>query len=151
MGLSGTARNRRPLIGMRKMTMMILEHARPAATLTLSPRKLRPICPSEGELTCTEWEIIEMASWDGPRSLHPKGWLSRVETILFGDGALPLANARLEALRRFAVKAWFWKELRDSDIAAVFEVGFSAREIRRIIDHVATRRGSVPHVARWPG
>lgn len=132
------------------MTMMILEYARPAAALGLPPRNPRPIHVSEGGLTVTEWEIIEMASWDGPRSLHPKSWLSRVETILFGDAALPLANPRLEALRRFAVKAWFWKELRDSDIAAVLDAGFSPNDIRRIVDHVAMRRGLVPHITRWP-
>lgn len=133
------------------MTMMILEHVRPAPALALSPRNLRPIRAPEGELTGTEWEIIEMASWDGPRSLHPKGWLSRVETILFGDAALPLASARLEALRRFAVKAWFWKDLRDSDIAAVLDAGFLEQDIRLVTDHLANRRNSVPYVKDWPG
>lgn len=128
----------------------IMEHARPRAGLAISQRRPRPVGAPGNELTGTEWEIVEMASWDGPRSLHPNGWLARIETVLFGDAALPLANARLEALRRFAVKAWFWKQLRDSDIAAVLDAGFAAQDIRRIVDHVAIRRGSVPHVARWP-
>lgn len=107
-------------------------------------------CVRGGRLTGADWEVVEMALWDGPRSLHPENWLVRIETVIFGDVALPLANVRLESLRRFAVKAWFWNRLRERDIAAILEAGFAPDDVRRILDYVASRRGFAPRVRAWP-
>lgn len=128
----------------------ITQHAHPAADLAAAPHDRNPLRLSGGRLTGTEWEIVEMASWDGPRSLNPGGWLARIETVIFGDVALPLANVRLESLRRFAVKAWFWNRLGERDIAAILEAGFAPDNVRQILDHVASRRGFAPRVEAWP-
>ncbi len=59
-----------------------------------------------GQLSGAEWEIVELARWDGPRSLNPDGLLARLQRILFGaETPRPLANKRLETLRRFSVEA----------------------------------------------
>jgi hypothetical protein len=49
-----------------------------------------------------------IARHDGFCSLHERGMLARVIAVLFGPGraSLPLADAKLEALRRAAVYAW---------------------------------------------
>ena len=128
----------------------ITDHAHPAADLAAASHDRNPRRLSGGRLTGTEWEIVEMASWDGPRSLNPEGWLARIEMAIFGDVALPLANARLESLRRFSVKAWFWNQLGEGDIAAALDAGYSPGDVRHILDHVASRRGFAPRVRNWP-
>lgn len=54
-----------------------------------------------------EWSVVALAKHDTLRSLEQPGRLSRALRSLFGLGATsPLADPRLEALRRLAVYAW---------------------------------------------
>jgi hypothetical protein len=62
----------------------------------------------------------------------------------------PLANERLEALRRFSVRAWFWDLVRTKDMRAFFEAGYSSNDAWRILNYVAAHRGFVPSVEHWP-
>ena len=56
----------------------------------------------------TEWSVIDMARAEGPRSANPNALINRLLRKLFGIAiARPLANERLESLRRFALAAWF--------------------------------------------
>ncbi len=128
----------------------IIEHTPRAAGFAARSCNRRSVCAAGGSLTGTDWEIVEMAAWDGPRSLKPKGLLARIERVLFGDVALPLANARLESLRRFSVKAWYWNQLGERDIAAALDAGLSPSDVRQILDHVASRRGFLPRIRNWP-
>ncbi|MCJ8159886.1 hypothetical protein [Sphingomonas sp. LaA6.9] len=92
-----------------------------------------------------------MARWDGPRSLNPDGLLARIERVVFGtDIPLPLANKRLESLRRFSVKIWFWQHVRERDLRALLETGFSLDDARRILAYIARHRGFAPSVEIWP-
>ena len=51
-----------------------------------------------------EYQVIELARRDGIRSIRPRSWPTRIAERLFGiRPANPLADPRLEAIRRFAV------------------------------------------------
>lgn len=63
------------------------------------------------------------------------------------DGA-PLANPRLEALRRFCVRAWHWNLIRIQDMLLVSETGYPIADLCAIVAHVARCRGLVPCILR---
>jgi hypothetical protein len=98
-----------------------------------------------------EWDAIEIARRDGPRSFNPDGWHARIARALFGvEIARPLANKRLEALRRFSVRAWFWDLVRTKDMRAFFDAGYSSNDAWRILSYVSVHRGFLPSVENWP-
>jgi hypothetical protein len=102
-------------------------------------------------LGALEWDTIEIARRDGPRSFNPNGWFARLGRSLLGlPIPRPLANDRLEALRRFSVRAWFWDLVRTRDMKAFFAAGFSSNDAWRILSYVAAHRGFVPSVEAWP-
>lgn len=109
-------------------------HSLPASIAT---RASAPI------LDTFEREVVRMSLSDDRASLMEPGWLTRIGmwlgTVRRRNG---LANARLEALRRYAILYRFkGKSLRASDELAIAGAGFgvhAVREIRRIVDrHVA--------------
>ena len=99
----------------------------------------------------TEWSVIDMARDEGPRSANPNAFINRLVSKLFGIAiARPLANDRLENLRRFALTAWFGSEIRLRDMRTLFASGFSSNDAARIIAYVGLHRGTVPEVEAWP-
>ena len=99
----------------------------------------------------TEWSVIDMARSEGPRSANPNAFINRLFSKLFGIAiARPLANNRLESLRRFALAAWFHSEIRLRDMRNLFAAGFSSNDAARIIAYVGLHRGTVPEVEAWP-
>src|SRR5215217_2866293 len=108
-----------------------------------------PLGPSNDNdaLGRTEWSVIDMARAEGPRSANPNAFFNRLIAKLFGIAiARPLANERLEALRRFALSAWFRAEIRTRDMRNLFAAGFSSNDAARIIAYVGLQRGEVPEV-----
>lgn len=100
-----------------------------------------------GSLSYLHWKVVEMAREDGRWSLDPDGFLTRIVGGLFPIKlARPLANDRLEALRRFAVRAWYWDLIRTKDLCALIDAGFSNEHARQILAHVASQRGFAPSV-----
>jgi len=101
----------------------------------------------ECSLTDLEWRVIETARSDGPRSIEPDGRFTRFLRDFFG---LPmtrrLANEKLEALRRFCVRAWFWDLIRSRDVRAVMEAGYTSVDVFQILAHVAGYRGFTPTI-----
>ena len=98
-----------------------------------------------------DWQIVEMARKDGPRSLNPDRFLSRIARNVFGI-PLPrrLANDELEALRRFSVRAWFWDFVRTSDVQAFLDAGYTLANAQRILAYVAHHRGFTPSFQEVP-
>ena len=101
----------------------------------------------ECSLTDLEWRVIETARSDGPRSIEPDGRFIRFLRDFFG---LPitrrLANEKLEALRRFCVRAWFWDLIRNRDVRAVIDAGYTSVDVFQILAHVAGCRGFTPTI-----
>jgi hypothetical protein len=96
-----------------------------------------------GGLGRDEWSVVDFARNDGLWSLTPDGLLARVARILFGiHPPLPLANERLEALRRFAVVAWKKGKVGVAQARELAAAGFSSVDARLVLDYVARRRAS---------
>ena len=98
-------------------------------------------CP----LTELDWQVVEIARMDGPRSIKPDSGFTKFLKDFFGlPIARKLANDRLEALRRFCVRAWYWDLIRTSDLEALTDAGYSKSDALQILAHVARHRGFVP-------
>ena len=101
----------------------------------------------ECSFTDLEWRVIDTARSDGPRSITPDGRLTRLLRNFFG---LPmtreLANEKLEALRRFCVRAWFWDLIRSRDVRALIEAGYTSVDVFQILTHVTRYRGFAPTI-----
>jgi hypothetical protein len=98
-------------------------------------------------LTELDWKVVEMARADGPRSINPDGRFTRFLRDFFG---LPitrrLANKKLEALRCFCVRAWFWDFIPSRDVRALQEAGFTSIDVFQVLAHVAGFRGFTPTI-----
>lgn len=86
--------------------------------------------PSEAEparLSALEWSIVAMAEQDDLSSLRTPGRFWSALNSVFGMArATPLANDRLEALRRVAVLAWRQRwNVPKSELRAFVANGFS--------------------------
>ncbi len=90
----------------------------------------------------SEWEVILLARQDGLASLSEPSRLMRALVRLSGGPVKsPLANPRLEALRRFAVLAWHYGyALPVSAIKAFKEAGFSLDHAELLLASVAVGR-----------
>lgn len=105
----------------------------------------------ECSLTDLDWKVIEMARADGPRSLNPDGLFTRFLRDFFGlPIARKLANEKLEALRRFCVRAWYWDLIRTRDVRALIETGYCSADVFQILAHVAGYRGFTPSIQEQP-
>ena len=98
-------------------------------------------------LSEVDWFVVDIARKDGPLSLNPDSLWARISRSLFG---LPvgrrLTNDTLEALRRFCVRAWFWNEIRTSDLRSLTEAGYSHVHGMQILAHVTGERGFCPSI-----
>ncbi len=84
------------------------QHAAAAEPLRLpaaaAPRPVAPAPAPAPAFTPVELSVISLARVDGLATLRPRNWLTRLAERLFGVGRPnPLADPRLEALRRFAL------------------------------------------------
>jgi hypothetical protein len=100
-----------------------------------------------GLLTDLEWEVVELARHDGPRSFNPEGIFTQLLRDLFGMRiAHGLAHDGLEALRRFCVRAWYWDLIRTKDIRRLVGAGYSRSHAFEILAYVASFRGFSPSI-----
>jgi hypothetical protein len=106
---------------------------------------------SNANLSELEWRVVEIAREDGPRSLNSDGFLSRLSRDLFGlPVARRLANDRLEALRRFCVRAWYWDLIRSQDLRSLMDAGYSSVAVFQLLAHIAGYRGFTPSIQERP-
>ena len=113
-----------------------------------SPARVMPLRQAfRREFGKTEWDVVELARRDGPRSLNPHSLIAHLSSMLLGEEIeRPLANDQLEALRRFSVRAWFWDLVRTKDVRTLFDAGFTWDDAWRVLAHVAVQRGFMPSV-----
>jgi hypothetical protein len=97
-------------------------------------------------LSYLDWKVVEMGREDGPRSLKPDGFVAGLARFFGADVAHGLENDRLEALRRFSVRAWYWDLIRTKDVQAFLDAGFSRIHVLEILSHVGMARGFIPTV-----
>lgn len=87
--------------------------------------------------TPAEWLVIRLARRDGLRSLKPASRLRGLIKAVFGLGPVnPLADPRLEALRRAAICCWHGPRALDREqIDALLEAGFRFDQIALLAGH----------------
>ena len=101
----------------------------------------------ECSLTDLEWRVVEIARLDGPRSITADGRFTKLFREFFGlPIARKLANEKLEALRCFCVRAWFWDLIRARDVNALMEAGYTNLDLFQVLAHVAGFRGFTPTI-----
>ena len=106
-----------------------------------------PALKLECSLTDLEWRVVEIAHSDGPRSINPDGRFTKFLREFFGlPIARKLANEKLESLRRFCVRAWYWDLIRGRDIRSLMEAGYTSADLFQILAHVASYRGFTPAI-----
>ena len=93
-----------------------------------------------------DWRIVEAALVDGPRSLNPGGLVARFLRYFGVPVSHGLSNNKLEALRRFSVRAWYWDWFRTKDLRALYDAGYSRVHVLEILSHVGMVRGFTPSV-----
>jgi hypothetical protein len=86
------------------------------------------------EFTPLEDQVIALARMDSLASLEAPGRIERLFSVVFGlePGSRPLADPRLEALRRAVVVAHHRHHLPDAQAAELREMGFTLPQIRMI-------------------
>jgi hypothetical protein len=119
------------------------------AYIYLSPSAFRSVAAtrigdsnyeSEAHLGHDEWSVVELARNDGLWSLSPDGFYARLVGTLFGiTPPRPLANERLEALRRFAVVAWKRGAVGAAQMRELAAAGFSSADARLVLEYVWRR------------
>lgn len=106
----------------------------------------RGIVAERPALAPDEWAVVDFAERDGLWSLNPDGLLQRLSRMIFGLAPpQPLANERLEALRRFAVAAW-QQRITKARLDAFADAGFTSAEANLVADHIARRL----KLGTWP-
>lgn len=101
-------------------------------------------------LSAFDWKVVEAARLDGPRSLNPEGVGARFFRLIGVSVTHGLGNERLEALRRFAVRAWYWDWFRAKDLRSLYDAGYSRVHVLEILSHVGVARGFTPSVTDEP-
>jgi hypothetical protein len=106
---------------------------------------------SSPNLSQLEWRVVEIARENGPRSINPDGFWAQLSRDLFGlPVAQRLANEKLEALRRFCVRAWYWDLIPTSDLRNLANAGYSSAAVFQILAHIAGYRGFTPSIQEQP-
>lgn len=105
---------------------------------------------SAGQADLFTWEelsVIDLAKHDGVWSLRPDSRLRRLGAFLFGiEPAKPLANKRLESLRRLAVQVWRRGKLTRAAVEEFLAAGFSRRHAEAVLAKIS--RGQ--RLDAWP-
>lgn len=105
----------------------------------------------QATFSALEWQVIAIARRDGRRSLATPGRLAVALGMIFG-GERPnprLADARLEALRRFAVLAWHdGEDVAQPEREAFEAAGFTSAHRSLLMASIARARNPQPMVNR---
>lgn len=105
----------------------------------------------QATFSALEWQVIAIARGDGRRSLATPGRLAVALGMIFG-GQRPnprLADARLEALRRFAVLAWHdGDDVAPAECDAFEAAGFTPAQRSLLMASIARARNPQPVVNR---
>ena len=94
------------------------------------------------EFSPLEWTTILFSRRDGVSSLAAPGFFTRMMSRLFGLQPKPhLADARLEALRRFAIFAWgHGYNVPKSELIAFKQAGYTAAQAETLLASIAIAR-----------
>lgn len=98
--------------------------------------------PTETNLSALEWSVVAIARGERLSSLKQPGRIALAMGTLFGArGRMPLADPRLEALRRLSVLAWHRGDaLPKSEIVRFLKAGFSTHQFETLLTSIGRGR-----------
>lgn len=123
--------------------MAYLNFAEPAPALLYRPAALAKAAPA-ASLSALEWSVVALARRDSLNSLRTPGPIGKAMAVVFGSTSEnPIADPRLEALRRMAVYGWHRGfAVPASEIDRFFEVGFSPDQLELLLTSIGRDRAS---------
>ena len=100
--------------------------------------------PSSPHFSGLEWSVVALARRDRIASLREPGRIAKALREVFGTGRPgPLADGRLEALRRIAVLAWHYGyAVPVSELRAFLAAGFSSDQYEMLQTSIARGRAA---------
>jgi hypothetical protein len=112
----------------------------PLAPMSFAPAQ--PIKETAAAFSRDEWTIINLARNDGLSSLREESPFKDLLRQIFGiERKRPLANPRLESIRRIAVLSWHYSyNVASSEIRAFFAAGFSPDHYDAMLAHIGAAR-----------
>lgn len=123
----------------------------PLPALIQSARSLRPhasamigTSSAPARLSALEWSIVAMAERDGLSSIRDESRYVRAIRSFFGiKRPNPLANERLEILRRIAVLAWHYGwNVPKTELAQFLAAGFTSDEYELVQSSIGQARAA---------
>lgn len=88
-----------------------------------------------------EWLVVALARRDRPSSLKRPGRLAQAMQSLFGRPSQPLADDKLEALRRMAVLSWrHGAGVPAGEVDAFLSAGFSRQQYQAMLASIGVTR-----------
>jgi len=119
----------------------------PTSTLFAAPEASAIVGTSPtppARLSALEWSVVAMAERDGLASVRHASRYTRALRSFFGVKAPnPLANERLETLRRVAVFAWHYGwNVPKSELSRFFETGFTSDQFELIQNSLGQARAA---------
>lgn len=89
-----------------------------------------------------EWSVIALARRDSLGSLRTPGRIAKAMAVVFGNRSEnPIADPRLEALRRTAVHAWHRSfAIPEGEIQRFYDAGFSAEQLELLLTSISRDR-----------
>lgn len=92
-------------------------------------------------LSAADWAIVRLARADGLWTIRPIGRWRRFLNWLFNLGSMELANPRLEAIRRIAVRVWHdGSAVPTDEMEAFLAAGFTPYQFQSLAAGIAAAR-----------
>lgn len=99
----------------------------------------------EAGLSALEWSVVALAQRDSLSSLRAPGRLAQAMAVIFGGGRPenPVADPRLEALRRVSVHAWHRGfAVPESETRGFYEAGYSPDQLELLLTSISRARNA---------
>jgi len=124
-------------------SMAYVNFAEPAPALLFPPNPTTKAVPA-ASLSALEWAVVALARRDSLGSLRTPGPIAKAMAVVFGTASEnPIADPRLEALRRMAVYGWHRGfAVPASEIDRFFDAGFSADQLELLLTSISRDRAS---------
>lgn len=95
-------------------------------------------------LSALEWSVVALARQDSMASLRTPGRVAKAMAAIFGGSSEnPIADPRLEALRRVSVHGWHRGfAIPESETRRFYDAGFSPDHLELVLTSISRARTS---------
>lgn len=123
--------------------MAYVNFADTAPALLFRPGRITKTA-APASFSALEWSVVALARRDSLSSLRTPGRIGKAIAVVFGSASEnPIADPRLEALRRMAVYGWHRGfAVPESEIDRFHEAGFSVDQLELLLTSISRDRGS---------